>query len=202
MNRIIIDCSDTADLSITPPESGLRDWLSNQAKKHHLTVLLAHATDGVIWGHWDGTRLVTAHEAGGIAKHAMTQRISAELRDQTLLEARLFSTSAELHIWRSGGTWQGCLIQATNTGEEPKFTEYIEELYMLWGDWAEAVGGTGFTLLSDGAQGLRHAAPLELKPAKYDVRPLRLKVRHYLAKDEDAARIVASRLVELSEIKQ
>jgi hypothetical protein len=55
-----------------------------------------------------------------------------------------------------------------------------------------------FTLLRDGAQGLRHAVPVALAIGAADGKatPHRLLVRHYLA-DEDFARIVASRLVDL-----
>ena len=59
--------------------------------------------------------------------------------------------------------------------------------------------------MSDGAQGLRHAIPLDVR-GKFDEssRPLRLWVRHYLQDDESGfTRIVASRLfdVKLEEVK-
>lgn len=119
----------------------------------------------------------------------------------------MFSDSGELHIWRTQGSWQGTLIRAARTGETPDFTESIDEHQMLWGDQVEAQHN-GFSLMTDGIQGLQHAVPLPvLDPTpdqanprnlkQYKARPLRLTVRHYLAQ-EDVARIVTSRLVNLT----
>jgi len=58
--------------------------------------------------------------------------------------------------------------------------------------------GHSFTLLWDGAQGLRHAIPISIQSLKQDdlgnLQPPRLVVRHYLGK-EIIARVVASRLI-------
>jgi CRISPR-associated protein (TIGR03984 family) len=61
----------------------------------------------------------------------------------------------------------------------------------------------GFTLMTNGRQGLRHAAPLLVPQDILDERrrshPLRLRVRHYLTYDADdgQANISLSRLVAL-----
>lgn len=204
MKRAIEQCIDIAK-SFTPPATGLHAWLSEQAETYKLEILLAHALDGIIWGRWDGQRLLTAYKAAGPANHEMARHVSAELRDETLQEARLFSADRELHIWRSGNGWQGHLIRQIDKGETPTFTECIDETHILWGDQADPVGTTGFTLMSDGAQGLRHAIPLESRTVPVDPqgghRPLQLKVRHYLSNDV-SARIVKSRLVGLERISR
>lgn len=61
---------------------------------------------------------------------------------------------------------------------------------------------TGFTLVEDGRQGLRHAVPMEVSDRAFSSsgrkRPLRLQVRHYIKYDEDGhAYIALSRLVAL-----
>jgi len=80
--------------------------------------------------------------------------------------------------------------------KEMCFQDAFDEPQILWGTDAKPLGN-GFTLVTDGAQGMRHAAPLAVNSVEgEEARPLRLVVRHYLA-DEDFARVAASRLVSL-----
>ncbi len=75
----------------------------------------------------------------------------------------------------------------------------MDEPHILWGTDTQSLDH-GFTLMRDGAQGLRHAVPLEVM-GTYDERsrPLRLWIRHYLAEEAHGfTRIVASRLFHLS----
>jgi CRISPR-associated protein (TIGR03984 family) len=86
--------------------------------------------------------------------------------------------------------------------------ELIEECQILWGTQKEkgkqGEDGerNGFTLVSDGSQGLKHAVPLTNIPFSQDknnlYRPIRLVVHHYIDYDHSGvARIYLSRLVDL-----
>ncbi|MEP7342333.1 MAG: CRISPR-associated protein Csx19 [Acidobacteriota bacterium] len=172
--------------------SDVQGWLQGKAKEHGLRWLLAHADDGVIWGKVldDGT-LVTSHEAAKGNKTA--KNICPELRCATLQQARLFGKEAELLLWRDGdNVFHGRLIVNAKDGETPGWKLAFDEPQLLWGTPGASLLHE-FTLLEDGAQGLRHAVPL---PANTPKLRAQLCVRHYLAQ-EDFARVVVSRLVEL-----
>lgn len=158
-------------------------WLEEQIETLKNCWLLAHADDGVIWGKVMDGKLVTAPA-------------SPALRGETLQNARLFNQTSEIYLWRDGdGVFQTRSIQDAETPQ--KELSYFDEDQILWGNSVEATEN-GFTLLSDGAQGLKHYVPLEVT-ADGENRPLRLKVRHYLEEDDTGfVRIGFSRLVSLS----
>lgn len=178
------------------PSTGFQQWLEQEAKAHSLPCLLAHTLDGVIWGK--------LHE--GVLQLGQSA-YTPPFADDTLQEARLFGNTGEIYIWRSGNAWHGRFIRAAQPDERATYTESIDETQMLWGDQVES-RSNGFSVISDGIQGLQHAVPCVVpdptadqattnNPKQYKVRPLRLTVRHYLAQ-EDVAHIVTSRLVALT----
>ena len=86
-------------------EQSLKDWLKQQAQDYQLTYLLAHAEDGVIWGHFDiqkGT-LTTAREV-------FPECNFPELRLKTLQQCRVFGKAGEVLLWNSNGEWRSRLI--------------------------------------------------------------------------------------------
>lgn len=159
-------------------------WLVDCAKQYRLRYLLAHADDGVIWGHIDGDSLRTSH---GVAP------ASPPLRAVTLQQARLFSPAGELLVWRVDGGWRARLV----TDVDGNADDYIDEDQILWGDTVEATRD-GFTLVREGSQGMRHAAPVTVAPDQLKRHELRLRVRHYITENDDGeARISLSRLVQV-----
>ena len=160
-------------------------WLMDQAQCHGLRYLLAHADDGVIWGRVDSDDLHTLH---GI----VTQ--SPQLRAVTLQQCRLFGPSGELLVWRDQTGWRARL--ATDSADSP--TDRFDEDQLLWGTDVER-SVDGFTLVRDGAQGMRHAVPIPVTKQQLEQRQLRLRVRHYIAYNEEdgEARVTLSRLVNL-----
>lgn len=168
----------------------VRSWLQEQAGKHNLKWLLAHADDGVIWGRLNARQLVTSD--------SVAPEVSPPLRAETLQQARLFAEHAELLLWRDGDNQlHACLIRDAAEDETPTFTDAIDEAQLLWGTHGEH--RNNFTLLRDGTQGLRHAVPIPLPLGKNnETDPPRLWVRHYLEDDDNGfTRIVASRLFDL-----
>ena len=184
------------------------EWLSRQMQAHKLKYLLAHADDGVIWGRFDGQQLTTSHD---VAPN------SPPLQKKTLQTARVFAPAGELLIWRDeAGEWAARLIAEiteTNTTDEqanhpstetsqsaPKveWTKAFDEYQILLGTNTKPPD-RGFTLMSEGSQGLFHALPLNFTgQISEQVRPLRLVVRHYLKADDNGfLRVNASRLVDL-----
>ncbi|MCI0694047.1 CRISPR-associated protein Csx19 [candidate division KSB1 bacterium] len=176
----------------------VKAWLVKQAEVYKLKWLLAHADDGVIWGRIDGKQLITSHEAA--KGNAVAEKACPELRVETLQQARLFAEHAELLLWRNGdNVWHARLIRDAQAGEKVGWDESFDELQLLWGTNGKHLHfddeKEDFTLLEDGAQGLRHAVPIKLTLGEKGVTtPPRLRVRHYLVK-EDFARVAVSRLV-------
>jgi CRISPR-associated protein (TIGR03984 family) len=174
------------------------DWLKQQAKDGD--VLLAHQDDGVVWGK--------AREDRDWVTSDAVLSTSPALEGDRLWSARLFNAQHEILLWRDGdGNWRAREI-ADEMGEgEPDFTEWYDEPQLLWGDngkHKKVVGDVTFAVLEEGAQGLRHAPPIELPFDAHgslgsSTRACVL-VRHYLAK-EDVARVIASRLVRLDCVK-
>ncbi len=170
--------------------SDMKDWLQARAIQYNLRWLLAHADDGVIWGELRNRQLVTSD--------SVAPEVSPPLRTETLQQARLFAEHAELLLWRDGDNqWHARLIRDAVEGETPVFTDAIDEPYLLWGTHGEH--RSSFTLLRDGAQGLRHAVPMELLLGKNnETDPPCLWVRHYLQEDQSGfTHIVLSRLLDL-----
>ena len=193
------DCKtleDTQDIMDTP---SLYNWLQAKAKQYQfqnllahgddrVIWLLAHADDGVIWGKFRGDdyKLVTSGDEDVFPQ-------LAKLRSPTLQQCRIFGENAEVMLWKVGQNWKARLVQDDNKPEC-----LPDEDQILWGTQVEKESN-GFTLVSDGSQGLKHAVPLTGITFKgKDSRPLRLKVRHYIDYDESGvARIYLSRLVDL-----
>ena len=175
----------------------VQSWFEQQAQIHpalQMRWFLAHADDGVIWGEVRDGSLITSDSV---------TCVSPKLRVETLQQARLFSPSGEVLLWRDGDNhWNARLlfdsVKDQSRNGEATWIEAFDEAHMLWGTHGEPCENR-FTLLRDGAQGLRHCLPMELRlNHKGETRPPRLQVRHYLARD-DFARVAASRLVDLIE---
>lgn len=166
-------------------DGDVRTWLLQKSQEYQVPWLLAHADDGINWGVVrDGALLLSTDFYVAYAP---------PLRVATLLQVRLFGAAGELYLWRVGADWYGRFLGA---GEE---AETLMTHYLLWGNAQEGSGTTGFALLADGVEGLRHAPPLppatKFEPKRQN---LCVQVQHYLAYDEDGqAHIAASRLVEL-----
>lgn len=190
-----------------------REWLQT----HNLTdnigarFLLAHAEDGVIWGRFDDSVLTTSFDASQDAKYD-TEYIKgwgrADLRQVTLWQARIFGETAELFLWRDGdGLFHARTIYEAGapTAQSKPIAEYQEafdEPQILWGTDVKPLDHN-FTLMIDGAQGMRHAVPLAITGEfEEKARPLRLVVRHYVKQESDGFnRIAISRLVRVEVAK-
>jgi len=180
-------------------EQLLQDWLKQRVKNYHLHYLLAHAEDGVIWGRFDTNSgsVITAREVFPECKFP-------ELRLNTLQQCRVFGKAGEVLLWKTNGKWRSRLILETKVSElmAKKQIGLIPESHLLWGTQGKENPECGFTLLSDGSQGLKHAVPMTGinfdKDDKKLKRPVKLEVHHYFCYDSDGvARIFLSRLVDL-----
>jgi len=193
----------------------LLSWLQTQAlelRKIAVPVwLLAHSDDGINWGVLDQSGdLIVSRKALADSENDPSLSLQQkdeignalkacpELRAATLQQARLFNTKVERLLWRDGdGNFHSRVIADVAAKDQADWSEAFDEPQVLWG--SHGVGlKHGFTLLRDGAQGLRHALPcgLAIKSDGSTTSP-RLVVRHYLAKDEVFARVVSSRLTAL-----
>lgn len=169
----------------------LRTWLEQQAKDE-IKYLLAHADDGVIWGRFDEGKLTTAETV-------FPQFPS--LRLMTLQQCRVFGASGEVMLWQTDGRLRARLLLEKDAEKLIKEPQIILEHQILWGTQKENESN-GFTLVSDGQQGLRHAVPLTgitFNKSKNIHRPLRLSVYHYIDYDDaGVAHVHLSRLVNLT----
>ncbi len=168
----------------------LSSWLAQKAKNFQLKYLLAHAEDGVIWGYFQDDKLTIAHR--------IFPEITEfpELRLLTLQQCRIFGEPGEILLWQTDRGLKSRLIQDDDNTEK-----LPDEAQIILG--TQGKEKDGFTLLSDGQQGLKHAVPLT--GIKFDSdhkkphRPVRLIVRHYIDyNDAGVARIFLSRLVSLT----
>lgn len=180
----------------TPVDSAnlgdLTRWLAQQGDG--CRYLLAHTERGVVWGRIDGERLHTSHDA-------FPQQCRATLATATLVQARLFGPQTEVLLWRATDGWH------LRRFDEPAMRPpSIDERQLLWGTGATAHDPERrFTLLQQGAEGMRHAVPLLVPDAAFTPPkgqkahwPVGLLVRHYLGyAPSGAATIVMSRLVDL-----
>ncbi len=165
-----------------PQEVALPAWLEERGRAHGLRWLLAHSDDGVTWGELRDGKLCLSSAA--------FPDVSPPLRPGTLQQARLFGRPGELLLWRQDKGWAYRLV-LEGQGEEKVC---YDQPYLLWGTTV-VQEKDGFTLLTHGAEGLRHAPPLA--PGQIHL-PLQLIVRHVLGEDGDKQTGVAwSRLVDL-----
>lgn len=145
------------EVSTETIELSLEDWLKQQAitKDYQLRYVLAHAEDGVIWGHFEV-------ESGILetSKQAFPEYDFPTLRLSTLQQCRIFGEAGEVLLWNSNGKWRSRLILQSQVSEllEQEKIGLIPESQILWGTQGKANGN--FTLLSDGSQGLKYAAPI------------------------------------------
>ena len=173
---------------------GMMEWLTSRAAEIKAQWVLAFADDGVIWGRFDGD--------GGLRLSSdIAPLVSPQLRQETLQELRLFGEEAELLLWRDGrGNWRARVLRDTGATEPDNVECWrFDEDQILWGTDGELLGSSGFTLMTDGEQGMQHVVPLKAQGKwSVDSRPLRLTVRHYVETDKNGmARVVASRLVKI-----
>lgn len=170
--------------SLSAPENdqGVVAWLDSLAKDH--LFLLAFADDGVVWGKAENGKWATSFDAFGAP--------FAQLRGQTIQEAFAFGESDQIHLYRSGETWQARKV--TDTGE------WIVESQLLWGDEIQGEPSQGFTHLFDKVQqSMNHALPLSITIEDLKTKAPRLTIHHFIETDENTgeARIFLSRLVKL-----
>lgn len=201
---------DLSDLAVWIDKQATALLTSAQVPKR--LWLLAHSDDGINWGRvGQEDPLITSRAAldefirllptdpRQHAEAAIARQACPELRVETIQQLRLFNEQAELILWREGvGIFRARIIRDEMNPAAAKWCECYDENQMLWGTHGISLTRE-FTLLRDGAQGLRHAIPCEVHVAKNgETTPPRLVVRHYLAKNEDFARVSVSRLVKLS----
>lgn len=175
----------------------VEDWLAGQTDRYQW--LLAHTTEGVVWGRRQGTNWQLSSDL---------IPSSPPLDTKALLELRLFDEMGEVYLWRDGDNFYGRWIKDGVTASDRKH-EFYDEPQVLWGTRVTALKN-GFTLMQDGSEGLAHAVPcaartpMDMEIDLGPVRPTILLIRHYVVKDEDPqtntglARVVYSRLVNVS----
>ncbi len=167
------------------------EWFAQQEKLQD-GWLLAHATDGVIWG-----RLTTENgeKRLDLSCDAGFDEVKTRLDFNTLEQARLFNESGEIRVWRTGNDFEARWI------EDKADADYFDDPYLLWGTQATPSPDKNFTLLRDGQEGLLHAVPGDWPNLHFSGmnRPLALLIRHYIAYDEmGQAYIALSRLVKIT----
>lgn len=171
--------------------TNLKDWLATHAQQYQLPYLLAHADDGVIWGHFHQGHLCTSDRV---------LKESPPLRIKTLQQCRIFGQSGEILLWQVGDAWKAGLV--TNPDAERIEEKRIEEEQLLLGTHGKIHASEGFTVLWDGAQGLKHAVPftqIQLQENQELDQSLHLVVHHYIDYDEaGVARVALSRLVDFT----
>lgn len=170
--------------------SNPRAWCLANAPRGERAWLLGFADDGLFWGLLQNQTLTLSNE--------VFEGYSAALTPITVQRLFIFNEQGETRLWKIGIS-SFCAAKI----EDPRGPLDIEDAdLILWGTEIFHKTQRGFTLLQDGAQGLRHAPPLELTGSDFAPdqmrRPVRLTVRQYVDYDEDGQAFVsASRLVKV-----
>ncbi len=177
-------------------EANPRQWLAGRSRDD-MPWLLAHADDGVIWGKRDAEGKFKL--SSDVFKDAQRYpAVAVKLRAQTLQQARVFGPGGELLLWRTEDGFAARMIE--DGPELPSDALYYDEEHLLWGLGSAIETRDGFTYLSEGQQGLRHAPPVSVAAVRNTGR-LALLVRHYVDYDDDEGQafVKLSRLVKLVE---
>lgn len=160
--------------------------------------LLAHCDDGVVWGKRYDLK------DPWYLSHVPFPDISPKVSKRNLQQLRIFGSTQEVLIWRIEGSFRGRTL--TDTEEIENALQPITEEHILVGDRLLADPKEGFSLVGE-ANGTRHAVPFRCEVADFQAQgrvqwPLRLTVKHYLAKDNETGslRIAVSRLVHVRNI--
>lgn len=136
-----------------------------------------------------------------------TYAAAPELRLETLQQARLFAEKAELLLWRDGdGNLRARLIEDTDDAATATWLQCFDEPQLLWGTHG-IPANDDFTLIWEGSQGMHQIIPIKLaldgESKIVKGKEPKLRVRHYLNKEEDReARVVASRLIGIDNIEE
>ncbi len=156
-------------------------WLHKQALTLDLPWLLIHTEEGPLWGRCD-------KETGLSTSDHAFPAFQLKGIEKTLIELRLFGQNGEMLVWRTEADFTARLLMDGPSGGD----NTLEELCLLWG--VPEQSRSGYTLMSEGERGLRHAIPLVVpKNGRAG-----LRVRHYLHEDEEGQLFIAgSRLVDL-----
>lgn len=199
MTRRILDISTSVTIDPVSPGNDLKTWLVGFIGESTF-MLLAHLDDGVLWGRIGADGVTTGDQFDSrVSDHPPLHSFTPPLRLATLQTLRLFNEDAEGLMWRETDGWHWRWIIDGAEVSSPTYVRAFDETHILWGTDAVSLGN-GFTLMSDGAQGLRHIVPIEVN-ATGDInkRPLRLHIRTYVQADDSGfARVAASRLVKLA----
>lgn len=149
--------------------------------------LLCHCDDGVTWGR----------RVGGEWRLGSTffPDFCPVPTEENLQEMRVFSSLAEVLIWRAESGLRGRLVRDLEEGDPTSPDRPAdEERVLLAGHLAGR--REGFTHVRDGS-GAEQILPVHIDdgPSPWP----RLRVRHYFARDEQSGgiRVVVSRLVEV-----
>jgi len=158
------------------------EWLRQNAQLG--MILLAHTDSAIIWG-----KVISGENGEKTVLSSSPQELP--LSDQKLIMARLFDEEQELFLWQiAEGQWRARLLQ-DGEGDE---LSYFDEPQILWGN-DEEKQTDDFVYLAEGADGKKHAPPLELQVNSVANHKTHLTVRHYLKDDDGWLRVAFSRLV-------
>lgn len=166
------------------PDTDVLPFLAGRLPDEADYFLLSYHDDGVIWGMMNRN---SRRLSSGLIEE------SPDFRQATLQACRLFGPTFELLVWRDE---TGALAgrQLVETAVDANHSQ--ERVELLHGEpqtyaFPEDRDATGFTLLVEGQQGLRHVLPLAEPWGEH----AHLTIRDYISYDEhDQAFVAYSRL--------
>jgi len=176
---------------------GVIEWINGGSKPDGLANgfvwLLAHLADGVTWGKAD-------RNGRWILGSTAFPDLCPTIREDNLLELRLFCPKGEILVWHHDEGFSGRLLEDDPAGaQEPCVAPDDETRILLGGRLIEEPkGGFSRVRTSDGREQVvaLECAGEDFSGGRW---PLRLKVRHYFKQDENtgAVRVAATRLVDV-----
>jgi CRISPR-associated protein (TIGR03984 family) len=148
--------------------------------------VLCHCDDGVTWGRLEGS--------GWLLGSTVFPDLCPEPSELGLRELRVFSSAAEVLIWRAGDGLRGRILRDSAASvKDASCSPHDEDRLLVSGRVGDL--RNGFTRVGDGT-GAEQALPLRVAEGPAHAWP-RLRVRHFFARDEASGsiRVVATCLV-------
>lgn len=176
------------NVSLPHGEDSFRIWISSCWDDEN-GWLLGHAFNGLLWGRISSGVIVLASDA--------TPSWGASIKEETLLDLRVFNRTEEFRIWRTGEGLKACMVSESDDDSDGCLA-FDEKQILIAGDrigQTKQVKDIPFSLI-EGPAGQRHAMPVDWNGRN---QRYRLLVRHYVLPDPDTGRlsIQESRLLDV-----
>lgn len=159
--KLKIDSTHTSDTPVNVSVS-LPELVTAHVKEPGIVVLWQYHK--IVWGRWEDGTIQLAD--------------NSKFSDEYILEARVFNTTEELHVYRRNGRYEGRYRYDRNDTDSTD-SEYVDTMARLWGEAATVDVQNGYATLCDTERFLTMTIPVNEVAKWYG-----LVTRNYVTADE------------------